>query len=471
MTIGKKISLLYGLPAALVLAVGGVAVVNLRLMHGVIGKLANDSLPGTYTIGRLSGIAKDIRGGIRGHITSTTQADKLRADADLAVLEQTLRKEIKEYEKSISTTRDREIFAGVAWKFDALLRTAARIRPLSVAGKTEEALETFRAGTMPAYQQAQRAIEDVYAFKRQDGSRNAADAVSSAQSAETMLWFLFALSAPFCALLGWYIVHDIHRVLEPMVHDLGDASTELAGATRHIAASSDSLARGATQQASSLEETSAAGEEIHSMTQQNLLKSKDAARLMAETTEAANQARVQLEQTLAFMKDMDTASGSVAKIIQVIDAIAFQTNILALNAAVEAARAGEAGMAFAVVADEVRNLAHRSAQAAKDTAELIQGSIGKSKQGCAQIERIVDAVRKMNSSAEQAKKMVDAVNAASTEQARGIEQIAKAISQMEQLTQKTAASAEESASVGHQLSSRSESLRGVVESLRLMTGA
>jgi methyl-accepting chemotaxis protein len=207
------------------------------------------------------------------------------------------------------------------------------------------------------------------------------------------------------------------------------------------------------------------------MTQQNLKKSQDAARLMAETAEAAADASRELEQTMLFMREMDASSGQVAKIIQVIDDIAFQTNILALNAAVEAARAGEAGMGFAVVADEVRNLAHRSAQAARDTADLIRSSTGKSKQDCEQIERIFGAVRKMSGSADRVKAMVDEVHTASAEQTHGIEQISKAMSQMDQVTQRTAASAEETASVGHQLSSHTESLRAVVENLRLMAGA
>jgi methyl-accepting chemotaxis protein/methyl-accepting chemotaxis protein-1 (serine sensor receptor) len=470
MTIVQKIALLYAPPVALVLAVGAVSIVNLRLMNGVIGKLANDSLPGTYSIGRLSGIAKDIRGGIRGHITSNTQADKLKAEADVAVLDQTLRQEIKEYQKSISNAHDRELFASVAGGLDKLLRTSDVIRPLSRAGKTEEALKRFRADTMPAYLQVQKAIEDVYAFKRQDGSSNAAEAVSSARSAERILWVLLGFSAPFCGLLGWFIVHGLHRTLHPMIRELIAASLELGGATRHLAASSDSLAQGATEQAASLEETSAAGEEIHSMTQQNLKKSQEAARLMADTAEAAAHASHDLEQTMEFMREMDASSGKVSKIIAVIDGLAFQTNILALNAAVEAARAGEAGLGFAVVADEVRSLAHRSAQAAKDTAELIRNSTGKSNQGCGQVERILVVVRKMSGSAGRVKTMVDEVSAASMEQARGIEQIAKAISQMDQVTQRTAASAEESASVGHELSSQTESLHAAIENLRLMAG-
>jgi methyl-accepting chemotaxis protein len=471
MTIGKKISLLYALPAAVALAVGGVSLANLRLMHGVIGKLATDSLPGACSIGRLSGIAKDIRGGIRGHITSPKQADKLKADADLAALRQTLRKEIKEYNKSISSTRDAELFASVSAKFDALLSTAEGIRPLSMAGKTDDALQRFRSDTMPAYQRLQKAIEEVYAFKQRDGSGNAAAAVASARNGERILWALFVFSGVFCAWLGWYIVHDIHRILHPTIHELAAASLELDGATQHIAASSDSLAQGATEQAASLEATSVAAEQIRSMTQQNLNQSRGAARLMAETAEAAADASRQLEQTLVFMREMDAASGKVAKIIQVIEAIAFQTNILALNAAVEAARAGEAGMGFAVVADEVRSLAQRSAQAAKDTAELIQNSVGKSQRSREQIERICGAVRKMSGSADLVKTMVDDVHAASAEQAGGIEQISDAMSRMDLATQRTAASAQETASVGHQLSAHAESLLAVVENLRLMAGA
>ena len=471
MTIGKKISVLYALPAVLALAVGGVSVVNLRLMHGAIGKLAKDSLPGTYSIGRLSGIAKDIRGGIRGHITSPKQADKEKADADLEALKQTLRTEIKEYEKSISSTQDAELFASVSGKFDALLWTAEGIRPLSLAGKTEDALQKFRAETMPAYQHVQKAIEEVYAFKQRDGNGNAAAAESSARTGERILWGLFAFSAVFCSWLGWYIVNDIRRILHPSIHELAAASSELDLATQHIASSSDSLAQGATEQAASLEETSAASLEIRSMTQQNLKKSEDAARLMSETAQAAANASEELEQAMVFMKEMDASTGKVAKIIQVIDDIAFQTNILALNAAVEAARAGEAGMGFAVVADEVRNLAQRSAQAARDTAELIRNSIGKSQHGSEQIERIFGAVRKMSGSADLVKAMVNEVHGASAEQAHGIDQISIAISQMDQVTQKTAANAEETASVGHQLGSHAKALRATVESLRLMAGA
>jgi len=469
-TIGKKICLFYALPAVLTLAVGGVSVADLALMNRTIARLATDSLPGTYSIGRLSGIAKDIRGGIRGHITAEQKSDKLKADADLAALDRTLKLELKAYQQTISSPEDGTLFSTVAGKFNALLSTFDGIRPLSMAGKMEDALSIFHSKTMPAYQELQKSIEDVYAFKRRDGSARAADAVSTARRDIRALWLLFVVSSVCCGFVGWYVVRDMHKVLDPVIRSLDTSSCELGEATRTMAASSSSLAQGAGEQAASLEETSAASEEIHSMAGQNLEKTGDAARFMAETMAAAMETGAELDRMMDLMQEMDVSSGKMTSIIKVIDEIAFQTNILALNAAVEAARAGEAGMGFSVVADEVRNLAHRSAQAARDTGSLIKDSSTKVQKGRAELDRVSAAVRKMSASAGRVKTLVDEVNRASSEQARGIEQISNSISSMDQITQKAAASAEETASLGQRINGHAESINTVITRLRRMTG-
>ena len=173
---------------------------------------------------------------------------------------------------------------------------------------------------------------------------------------------------------------------------------------------------------------------------------------------------------LSAMEEINSSSSKISRIIKVIDEIAFQTNILALNAAVEAARAGEAGMGFAVVADEVRNLAQRSAQAARDTAELIEESIAKSRDGKIRVAELANSIREITEAATRTKTLLDEVSVGSEEQARGVEQIGRAITQMEQLTQQTATAAEQGAAAADQLRAESRGMQDVAAELTAMIG-
>ena len=170
------------------------------------------------------------------------------------------------------------------------------------------------------------------------------------------------------------------------------------------------------------------------------------------------------------MNAIRDSSRQVAKIIKTIDEIAFQTNILALNAAVEAARAGEAGTGFAVVAEEVRNLAQRSAQAARDTAEMIEQSIAKADSGNTSVAQVAESVAGITTTIQTMKDLVDHVSEASRQQAEGIDLMSQAFAQMEKVTQTTAATAEESAAASEELSGRAEATRALVTRLTALVG-
>ena len=257
------------------------------------------------------------------------------------------------------------------------------------------------------------------------------------------------------------IANPIHKIAEI----LNEGADEVASASREVSAAGQTLAEGASEQAAAIEETSASLEEISSMTHQNADHAAQANGLMHEAAQIIAKANRSMGQLTESMATISTSSEETQKIVKTIDEIAFQTNLLALNAAVEAARAGQAGAGFAVVADEVRNLALRAAEAAKTTATLIEGSVGQIKEGSGLVTTTNEDFGEVSKYAEKIAQLVAEINAASTEQSKGIEQINSAVSEMEKVVQQNAATAEESASASEEMTAQSEHMKASVSDL------
>ena len=253
--------------------------------------------------------------------------------------------------------------------------------------------------------------------------------------------------------------HDLNELIG-QVQSVGD---QIASGSTQVADSSQSLSQGATEQASSLEEISASMNEMANRTKTNAENAGKANRNSEEARDSAQKCNAQMGQMVAAMEEMRRSGADISRIIKTIDEIAFQTNLLALNAAVEAARAGQHGKGFAVVAEEVRNLAARSANAARETADLIAGTVSKTENGVRLADETARALGQIVNQISEVSDLVGAIATASSDQALGISEVNQGLSQIDQVTQMNTANAEETAAAAEELSS-------MVAHLKLMLG-
>jgi len=304
-----------------------------------------------------------------------------------------------------------------------------------------------------------------------DAAHKAAAGAMTSASFFKMLAVSATLAGLILAIvLSIVIIKAITKPINKIIAGLTEGSSQVASAAGQVSAASQSLAEGATEQAAGLEETSSSLEEMSSMTKQNAENAQQAASLAGAARNAATNGNDAIGKMTSAITEIQKSSNETAKIIKVIDEIAFQTNLLALNAAVEAARAGEAGKGFAVVAEEVRNLAMRSAQAAKNTSAMIEESVKNAKNGVEITNEVSKVLGEIVGAASKTADLIGEIAASSQEQAKGIDQVNVAVSQMDKVTQSNAANAEESASASEELSAQAATMNDVVAELVALVG-
>ncbi len=288
------------------------------------------------------------------------------------------------------------------------------------------------------------------------------------------VWTTVMWMTPVAVLVGvGFFFLNRRMIVAPLsriIAAIDNATTQSSAASGQIATASQTLAQGASEQAAALEETSSSLEEMSAMTRQNAASAEQANALAGDAQQAAGRGNQAMHRMSEAISEIQTSAQETAKIIKVIDEIAFQTNLLALNAAVEAARAGEAGKGFAVVAEEVRNLAMRSAEAAKNTAQMIEQSVGNSKNGVAIVDEVGKTLGDITVASDKVNALISEITTSSREQSTGIEQINKAVQEMDKVTQSNAANAEESAAASEELAGQAAELARAVQQLMDLVG-
>jgi methyl-accepting chemotaxis protein len=470
MKISMKLGLAFGFMALLLGMVAFVAKSGMNRIQAGLELIVEDRFPKTVMANNIIGQINLIARAQRNILLLSDPESVGKELKTIEAAEKIVTQEIEKLQKVIHSDHGKEVLRHVIDSREAYLPGLREVVKLGIEGKKAEATEVLFTRVRPTQLAYFQAVEEIIKYQ----TELMGEAGTAGEELEHKMSVLLLIVSGAALLLacgaGFLITRSITKPITRVVEGLTDGANQVASASAQVSSSSQFLAEGASEQAAGIEETSSSMEEMSSMTRQNAENARQANSLMAETSHVIEEANQSMGELNGSMREISVASEETAKIIKTIDEIAFQTNLLALNAAVEAARAGEAGAGFAVVADEVRSLAIRAADAAKNTADLIEGTVKKIKTGTDLVSKTNEAFTKVAAGARKVEELVGEITAASQEQAQGIQQINHAISEMDKVVQQNASGAEEAAAAAEEMNAQAEQMKGFVQELVAVVG-
>jgi methyl-accepting chemotaxis protein len=468
MTIGKKITFGFVAAVAITALLGAFSFSRLTTIAEGVKGVTDDSLPSVEAIHILDTDTQEQRGEVFVRFAETDPAQLAVTDKRLSEIGANIDKDFQTYQSVINDGEDKQNFEQLKLDWNKWEECRNQMLGLSRTGQDKAASDLYTRTGVGLFLTFDATVDKMSDWNHKDALLNAETANHAVTAGKSGVMIGISAAVLAAAVIGALIILGIKRSLTRVATNLSAGSEQVASAASQVSSASQSLAQGASEQAASLEETSSSLEEISSMTRKNADIAQQASALSSEAKAVADKGNTAMSKMSAAIGDIQKSAVETAKIIKTIDEIAFQTNLLALNAAVEAARAGEAGKGFAVVAEEVRNLAMRSAEAAKNTASLIEGSVQNARNGVSIADEVARTLAEITISNSKVNLLISEIAAASSEQSQGVGQVNQAIQQMDKVTQGNAAAAEECAASAEEMNSQSEQLRSFVGDLSKM---
>ena len=449
---GRIVSMALGI-SCVSLVVGAAGLVSERDLNQSLNDIYNSNIVTLVTAGKIQVNTQYIRIKYRDHLLASTPADRTAIEQSVNQYEANLNQAVKDYIPSADTPRERELVESLKSVEAQWYPSIDQVFALDRDGKNAEARKLVADVTSPLGNKIVEAGNGLVDFNTDEAKASVADSNKGFVGTLALTAALVLAGFLGSVLAGIFLSRGISRPISKNLKTLSEGASQLGVSSAQLSAASGQIATGASEQASGIEETTSSMEELASMVGQNVDSAKEASLLAS---------------MLASMQEIARSADEIKDVVDVIEDIAFQTNMLALNAAVEAARAGEAGMGFAVVADEVKNLANRSADAAKETADMIEDSLKKTAGGLDIATKLAEVFKEILTTAKKVSEMSREVETASTQQDTGIDQVNQAIVQFDEVVQTNASSAEETASAAEELQSQVESLNDMVSQLTLL---